>query len=422
MSHVSPPSMTPIPAAERVATLDVLRGFALLGILLMNIEAFVGPLYEGMTGLDPTLTGADRVADALIYIFVQGKFYSLFSLLFGMGFAVMAQRADAAGRPFAGLYFRRSLVLLGIGLVHAFLIWSGDILVWYALLSFFLLAFRPLPQRWLPWLAIAIYLVPVGLMLLMGGLDWFMRLTPERVVEWEKMLAGQDEMIAAMMEGQRHAYGAGTYAEAVGQRASDMGFMLMGLMMLGPVIFGLFLLGMWFVRSGAIIEPERFPRLYTRLRWLALPVGLLAMLVSFAVEPTMEPGAIGLRYSVVFVLNMTANLLMALGYLAWIVRGMQSAAWSARLSVLAPAGRMALTLYLMQSLVCTWIFYGYGLGYFEQLSRAWQVPFVFALFAVQVALSHWWLRRFRFGPMEWVWRSLTYLKAQPMRRTLAHSA
>ncbi len=417
MDKVLPPVLSPVSAVERVTTLDVLRGFALLGILLMNIEGFVGPPFESGTGLNPALAGADRVADALIYIFVQGKFYTLFSLLFGMGFAVMSQRADAAGRSFAGVYFRRSFVLLGIGIVHALFIWSGDILVAYALLSFFLLAFREVPQRWLPWLAGLIYLAPAGLMLLLGGVEWLMQLSPETAATWNQAMAEQGGMVTAMIDAQRQAFGAGTYLEAVAQRGSDFGMGLMNLMLFGPIIFGLFLLGMWFVRSGAILEPTRFPRLYARLRWVALPVGLLVMLTSFWLEPTTDPSVISMRYSAVFALNLMANILMSLGYLAWIVQGMQSSTWSVRLSVLAPAGRMALTLYLMQSLVCTWIFYGYGLGYFEQLSRAWQVPFVFALFAVQVALSHWWLRHFRFGPMEWVWRSLTYLKAQPMRRT-----
>jgi uncharacterized protein len=116
---------------------------------------------------------------------------------------------------------------------------------------------------------------------------------------------------------------------------------------------------------------------------------------------------------------MFGGALMCLGYMAWIVRGMQSPAWAPRLAWVAPAGRMALTNYLMQSIVCTLVFYGYGLGYFQQLPRAWQVPFVFALFGMQVILSRWWLQRFRFGPMEWVWRSLTYLTPQPMRLQVA---
>ena len=164
-------TLGPIEGTARIEAMDVLRGFALLGILLMNLEAFVGPLLGSVTGLDPRLTGADAWVDALIFIFVQGKFYTLFSLLFGMGFAVMMQRASASGRPFVGLYLRRTLVLLAIGLVHALLIWSGDILVTYALIAFVLLAFfRNTPQSRLPKWGVFWALFPALLMIFFGML------------------------------------------------------------------------------------------------------------------------------------------------------------------------------------------------------------------------------------------------------------
>ena len=139
------------------------------------------------------------------------------------------------------------------------------------------------------------------------------------------------------------------------------------------------------------------------------------MLVSFRLMPTHDFGRMDVVWGLATGLLLVGGALMSLGYLAWIVRGLQSSIWAPKLGLLAPAGRMALTNYLSQSLVCTLIFYGYGLGYFEQLPRAWQVPFVLAFFAVQVALSHWWLARFRYGPAEWVWRTVTYGRRPGMR-------
>ncbi|WP_425513259.1 DUF418 domain-containing protein, partial [Xanthomonas fragariae] len=161
--------LLPIATTERIFVLDVLRGFALLGILLMNIEAFVGPLDLASTGVEPHWHGADRIADALVYVLVQGKFHTLFSLLFGMGFAVMAQRAEQAGRAFFGMYLRRTAGLLVIGLAHALLIWSGDILVAYALLALLLLTARTVPTVTLPWFAALVYLCAPGLILLYGA-------------------------------------------------------------------------------------------------------------------------------------------------------------------------------------------------------------------------------------------------------------
>jgi uncharacterized protein len=408
--------MGPVPASERIEAMDVLRGFALLGILLMNIEAMVGPLNSAMTGLDPTMTGADRWVDATVYALVQGKFYTLFSLLFGMGFAVMMRRADAAGRPFAPIYLRRTLGLLVIGTVHMLAIWSGDILMVYALLSPVLLwGFRRKATEKLPRWAIGLYLVPVVLIFLFGALASLASLDPQAAVEAAKQETAQLADMARMVAAQRAAYGGGDYLAAIAQRWNDMLAVLGMVFFFGWQVLGMFVLGLWFVRSGAIERPREFPRLYSRLRFVALPVGLAMMLASLALDPTFD-GRMDLRVGTAAALAWSASLLMCLGYVAWIVRALQSPLWGERLAVFAPAGRMALTNYLAQSLIGTLVFYGYGLGWFEQLPRAWQVPFVFAVFVLQVAWSRWWLARFRYGPAEWLWRTFTYGGLAPLRR------
>ncbi|MBD9436482.1 DUF418 domain-containing protein [Pseudoxanthomonas sp. PXM03] len=404
-------NLAPIAVAERIEAMDVLRGFALLGILLMNMEGFVGPVMASGTGLDPTLAGIDRIVDLLVYVLVQGKFYTLFSLLFGMGFAVMSQRAELAGRPFAGVYWRRGLVLLAFGVIHALFIWAGDILMMYALCSFLLLAFRPMPYRWYVGLGLVAYAMPIGFMFLMGGMGSLL----DGTAGWDKAMAEIGTQMRALIDSERIAYGSGSYADATWQRLKSTGMALSNITMFGFIAFGLFLLGAWFVRSGAIARPGEFPRMYATLRWVAWPLGLLSMLGSVALEPTMDFATFNLRVSTAFTLQMLANLLMCLGYVAWVMRALASAPWQRPLVWLAPAGRMALTNYLTQSLVCTWIFYGYGLGYFEQLPRAWQPVFAVVLFGLQVALSRLWLSRFRFGPVEWLWRSLTYAELQPLR-------
>lgn len=413
-----PASLAPVTGADRIQALDVVRGFALLGILLMNIEGMAGPLMASMTGLDPQLAGADRWVDGAIYLLVQGKFYPLFSMLFGMGFAVMLMRAEAAERPFFGLYLRRVLALLAIGLAHALLVWSGDILVTYAQVGFVLLLFfRRTPRSRLPKWGIALMLVPAVLMLLFGLLGSAMQAAPgESRADFEQGLAEQSERIAAQVEAQRQAYGAGSFAEATAQRLDDFTSMMGFIVIYGAFILGLFLLGAWFARSGAIARPDEHARLHARLRWVALPVGLAMVLASFWLEPTMDFGRMDLRASIAQVLQMLGGVAMALGYLAWVVRGLQSPATAGWLLALAPAGRMALTNYLLQSLVMTTIFFGYGLGFFGQLPRAWQPLVVVAFFAGQVALSHWWMARFRFGPAEWLWRAATYARLPPMRR------
>lgn len=402
--------LLPIAATERIAVLDVLRGFALLGILLMNIEGFVGPLDLAVTGVDPHWHGLDRVVDALTYVFVQGKFYTLFSLLFGMGFAVMAQRAQQAQRPFLGMYLRRSAGLLVIGLAHAVLLWSGDVLVTYALLALLLLATRSVPTTTLPWFAVFVYLCAPGLILLYGAVGALAQADPAAAAEWNVAMREVAQQAVANVQAQRTALGSGTYVQATVQRWHDLREALSALTINGPAMLGMFLLGGWFVRSGAIAAPERFVRLFGWLRYGVLPLGLALMLVSYRLEPWMDPARLDLRLSLAFALALLGGAMMCLGYAAWVMR------FAAQLRWLAPAGRMALSNYLLQSLLCTSIFYGYGLGYFEQLPRAWQPPFALLVFAVQVGLSHLWLRWFRFGPVEWLWRCVTYLQVPPLRR------
>ena len=401
MSATITGNLSPIAVTERIEAMDVLRGFALLGILLMNIEALSGPLDLAFTGIDAHWQGIDYWADAFVYVFVQGKFFTLFSLLFGAGFAVMAQRAEAAGRPFTPFYLRRSAGLLLIGLCHALLVWSGDILVMYALVSLPLLACREAPRSWLPWMGVTVYLGGVAMMLLVGAM-----VSMASAEDVRKMLTDAQQSIDL----QRLVYGQGSWMQANAQRLSEFGTSMGAMLITGPEVLGMFLIGSWFAGSGALATPDRFPRLYAVLRWGALPFGLLVTLLGVAWKPYLAPGAYDLPVTAAMALVTIGGLPMCLGYLAWIVH------WRARLGWLAPVGRMALTHYLGQSLLCTWLFYHYGLGAFETMPRSVQLMFALLLFTVQVGISHVWLRRFRFGPMEWLWRAMTYRQWPPMRR------
>lgn len=411
------PLPTPVAPAERIDSLDILRGVALFGILLMNIESFAGPMLIGVTGVDPALQGAGRAVDTAIYLLVQGKFYVIFSLLFGMGFALMHQRAQAAGRmaeaAFLPLYLRRLAALLAIGLAHALLVWSGDILVTYALVALpMALLLRDVPTRLLPWLAVALLAVAPAIIFGLGLLGWLSLQVPEAAEPMRAELAKQAAEVQALIASERAAYGPdGSWLQGVAHRAQELAFLAYNLLVVFWQVLGLFLLGAWYVRSGAIRDPQGWPRFHAAMRWAALPLGAAAMWVSYAILPTVPFDRMDLQTGTASALQLAAGALMGLGYVSWMLRMLPALRWA------APAGRMALTNYLMQSVVCTLVFYGYGLGYFEQLPRAWQPAFVLALFLAQVLLSHAWLARFRFGPMEWLWRGVTYGRLPALRRS-----
>ena len=192
--------------------------------------------------------------------------------------------------------------------------------------------------------------------------------------------------------------------------------------LLVPMVLGMFLVGAWLVRSGAMADPAAHRRLFVRLALWGGVLGLAVTLWSIAIDPdpTMDPAAPAAAPMVAMALHMLGSPLLALAYIGLVVLAWPSGArW---LGVLAPAGRMALTNYLLQSLVGTLLFYGYGLGLWGDVSRAGQTLIVVVVFSLQVVASRWWLERFRFGPVEWLWRAFTYLQRPAMRRPAAVSA
>ena len=377
----------------RIAWLDAVRGFALLGILLMNLEAFTGPYLQAMSGIDPALSGLDRLADAFVYVFVQGKFWTLFSLLFGVGFALMQDGAHRARADFGLIYSRRLMALAVFGLAHALLLWEGDILFTYALAGAVLLwrvRAGAVPRLWR---IVAVYAAPLLLIALLGLLD-----------------AGpaEPQALADAIAREVEIQGAGSYAEVAVWRLEKFAQGLGGLVVLLPMAVAMFALGVRLHRSGFTQPPERSTRA-DALRALALfAAGLALTLAGVAVSPSVDPLRIDVRSAAVGILNLLGAPLMCLGYffaLRWLWGRAGGRRWLARF---APAGRMALSNYLGQSLLCTLLFYGYGAGLFGQLPRAWQIPFALAVFAAQLAFSRWWLARFDMGPMEHLWRRLTY--------------
>jgi uncharacterized protein len=399
----SDPHPGPISGTQRIGLLDVLRGFALLGILLANIEVFAGLIFQ--LPETRTWTGADRMAAFVVDVLVHEKFYSIFSLLFGIGFSIIMRRTLERGAAFAPLFRRRLWLLLGIGLVHAILIWAGDILVLYAVLGFVLLLFRERSQRTiLAWCA-ALLASPVlvyFLFLVAGMPDPFT--SPPRVVE------GPD--IAEMIFG---AFRSGGYDDVVAANALMYagGWIRYFIFIRIPKVLGMFLLGLWLDRRGLLRDVAAHRGLLRRVVLIGLLVGIPA---NTAVAYLNMRGAylpfspLGLVQTALAVVGVPA---LALGYVAAIALLFQRPETRRVLLVLAPAGRMALTTYLSQSVLGVVLFYGIGFGLWQRLAPMTVYGIAFAIYAAQLVVSRLWMKRFAYGPVEWLWRRLTY------RRSLA---
>ena len=583
----------PIAAAQRIEALDVVRGFALLGIFLMNIEFFNRTTASMNEGMPRGLTGADWLASWFVSYFVQGKFWTIFSLLFGMGFAVMMLRAEQAERDFIRVYLRRILALAVFGAAHYIFLWDGDILFTYAvaalmlmvalhgktkpiliaigitialgfipdldnffavaagiavsgmmalylrsekrirvfghavpLFSFLLLSigllasgagavlwFLPdspteprlqltvlgplaLVAGWLSWkyfepaekrgvrLGVSLYLFAAIAMTLGGSVQYFVpdpdiqvaaarhdaadvgpsrgpaqgesgaasaegkavagadavagaqgdaSATPsaaargdedggkkqkktreeraaERKAEREKRLA---EYRAENAEELR-VYTKGSYWETVDLRARR--FIEKAARDFGTsfLVIGIFLLGVWFVRSGVIEHASAHLPFFRKLAFYGLPVGIGIGLLSSMIAMSHTPGVRTDGWGIARGLLLLGNLAACLGYVGMVVLMLQGKTVFSRIAVLGPPGRMALTNYLMQSLICAIYFHGYALGHWG-MPRAQQLLFVLAVYIAQIAFSHWWLARFRYGPMEWFWRGFTYRQIPAFR-------
>jgi uncharacterized protein len=419
--------LAPVAAAERFPALDVVRGFALLGIFLMNVEFFWRPMQDiSQPGIDPDMAGAAWWADALVFFFVQNKFWTLFSLLFGMGFAVMIDRARKAGRPFVPAYLRRSLALMGIGAVHAMVIWSGDILLTYSIGALLLLAARavrraivgrdapPMPAGTLFKWGAALYGTMLAIMLAAGLYGSF---SPPPSAEHAAESADMRAEMQAERDEAARIYATGTFREAVGQRVVDTGEQMGGsLVIFLPLLLGVFTMGVGVLRSGVVEDPRAHRDLLVAARNVGLPVGFAIMALSTWLGTGMMFHRFGFPEALQAASYLAAGPILALAYGATVTLALDGPAGGWLRNWLGPAGRMALTNYLTQSVVGTLVFYGYGLGWFGKMDRQWQVAFVFGVFALQLVLSRAWLAVFRFGPAEWLWRALTYLQLPPIRR------
>ena len=523
-------TLAPVAPDQRIQDLDVVRGFALIGIMLMNVEFFNRTTHGIMEGMPPGLRGLDWAASWFIAYFVQGKFWTIFSLLFGMGFAVMLMRAERAGRDFLWPYLRRIGALAVFGAAHYIFLWDGDILFSYALAAGVLLILLCAK-----WKHILIALVPLAAVGFIPGLDavWGMAATLQSIAvnslylrsefrvrlrganlplfSFIQLVLGSIGVIAAVVlwllpdgpkeprvpvtmvsigmlvvgilaakfhdpvelrglrlgvatyvfvcvmmtvggavqylapnpppaaaadqkaraaaaerldrlanrqadkRNEASVFSQGSYLGTVELRARkfplkvarDAGFAI--------VLVAMFLLGVWFVRSGVMEDAQAHLPLFRKLVLFGIPIGVgLGLLGSFiAISST--PGIDRDGFMAARGLAMLGNLPACLGYVGMAVLMLHSKSVFAGIRVLAPFGRMALTHYLVQSVICSLYFYGYGLGHWG-MARSWQVVFVGVVLASQIAFSHWWLARYRFGPMEWLWRGFTYRETPVMRR------
>ncbi len=447
----APPA--PVGDRERFATLDVLRGVAVLGILLVNVQFFAFTFAEASQWQWDQFAGLDKLSRAFVNFFAFGKFITIFSILFGMGLALQSERARRAVRPFAGLYTRRLVFLLLFGLIHGILFWYGDILSLYAVIGFVALLCRNVRPAALLITAAILLFIPIlglgGCALRDPGADW------GNPWAWDQLgaeisdasqpitddpsttapatpssapasrpaasdTARINARIAELMEflgDEERIYRSGTWTEMLAIRSF---YYLVILIPTYALLFSwrtvaLFFLGMVFIRAGLFDDTDRRRPVYRRMLLVGLLIGVPLQALSLAIQMGGDKRAVMVFAQ--FAIDSFATLALALAYTGGLALICLRPAWVARLRPVAAVGRMALTNYLSHTLICVFIFYSFGLGLFGTVSHPKALLIVAGIYAAQLILSPIWLRRFHFGPFEWLWRSLTYWRLQPFVRT-----
>jgi uncharacterized protein len=533
-------ALTPVADSERIASLDVVRGFALIGILTMNVEYFNRTIASLGSGMQSGLSGANYWVSFFVQYFVVGKFWTIFSLLFGMGFAIMLTRAERAGRPFLLPYMRRIAALAVFGALHHLFLFAGDILVSYAVAATALLIVLYGRARWtvagivlcigagfipgMKWMfgiagalafwgaaalwlrgnrrlarfghrpVIGVVLLAVGVIaLIAGAAAWFIAAVP-REARFGLPLAGIALTVLGYLTMRFHAdlparpwrlgvgiycfmffmmtgTGAvayffpeaplaanatteqvkqrkeadaerakarkerverieketvvtkkGSYASVVALRFDQFIEHMPGEAGFASILIGMFLIGVWFVRAGIMERAREHLPLFRKLALYGIPIGVGLGLVGAAIATHAIPGSRGADgWQLASGLQILGNLPASIGYVSLVILMLHSASPFNRIGLLAPFGRMALTNYLMQSLVASTFFFGYGFGYWG-ISRVDQMFFVALLAVLQIVFSHLWLAQFRYGPVEWLWRAVTYWTLPPMRIKPASAA
>ena len=456
--------LTATPGKDRIVELDLMRGFALFGILLVNMQFFGFPFYTAVSELNPLNNSLDPAASALLGIVFEGKFITLFSFMFGLGFWIFVSRARAKGRTAGPLFLRRLFILGLIGAAHAFLFWAGDILLFYALLGLVMMLFLNRTDKTLKvWIVLLPVLHILFIVAFVGVFSIGMSV-PEAA---ESITESMDEArleLEAMAASAMEIYRTGTFAEMMEIRRQELGFAYQGFILGGVGLFYLlavFLAGMYAGRAGWFTGiAERLPALRRRVPWMLL-FGFACAITGFMLMSGADlimPGWHMPLYIFLFIVGtpaLTASyvILLLSAYhrfgkkerahagsgesgaagndLTDPVNGSGSTETSAhdasyssgdRLGrgwfwpALRDTGRMSLTVYLTQSLVMTTIFYGYGLGLYGSMPVWMMIPVAVVFFAVQMVLARLWMERFTMGPVEWLWRAATYGRFTPLKK------
>jgi uncharacterized protein len=397
-------TFTPIDPKQRIEILDILRGFALLGIIFNNMQYLSGYAFTPFDTLKQIINfQLNEDVYHFLDIIITAKFYTLFSFLFATGFYIQLSRHKEESTDFLKIYRRRLFILLTIGAVHG-LIWFGDILFSYAIMGFILILFRNVDSKILLRWSICILLLPflIDLALLpffqTSATMSFNTTQPMVHVHYPDMTP---ETVINIFQN-------GSVAEIFLLNFHNLIWINMGHFPSGQILtlFGIFLLGYYLASTGFFTEKSKPILLFI----ISLIAGLLATLSARILGGSLYRWPPTLPNILFKFLLLTGQICMCIAYIIFIYKIVQTSVGKRIMKYLIPMGRMALSNYLFQTIIMIIIFYNFGFNLFGRIGLIQTMGIAILILAIQIISSNIWLRHFRFGPFEWLWRSLTYKK------------
>jgi uncharacterized protein len=392
---------SPTSTENRIHSLDILRGFAILGILLMNIQSFamIDSAYINPLAFK-YFTGYNKIIWMATHIFADQKFINIFSILFGAGVILFSANSGKKGNNTTKLYYRRIGFLLLFGLLHAYLFWHYDILVTYTLCGFWVFLLRKKSPNTLMIIGSILFIIPLLFYLATGfSIDYMNKEDLKKIMEtWLPDPNALNNYISTYR---------GSWINQMKLRVPHA-FMFHTsflLVFMGWKVSGLMLIGMALFKNG-VLSNQKSKNFYKTLAVIGLLTGMTLTTVGI-VKNFQHNWAMEFSMFFGYLFNYVGSLFTSLGYISIIVL-LSNKKFMAFL--FQKTGRMAFTNYLFQTFICTTIFYGHGFGLFGKVDRLEQLLFVLSIWVLLIAFSNLWLKHFKYGPFEWLWRMLTYKK------------
>ncbi len=409
-------TIAPYRGAERIVILDFLRGIAIFGILIVNMSFFNSPFFTQSGGFTLWDDIPNQISRMFIWFFFEGKFYPLFAVLFGIGFYFFMQKAENSLRPVLFRYRMRLLYLLLFGMLHVLLLWYADILIIYALFGFVMTWFRNRSNKTLIVWAAIFLVFPIILIGALVGLLELVKLIPEAAQEMEAGFHAQQQYIKEMIEKAIVVYSEGSFYEIFRMRLFEYSYVVYGIIFAFPNIVSLFLVGLYIGRKKLFNDLSSGLKSLRKVFFWCLPIALVFNTIYAYYASTGSFIMPDWDQFMMVTGTMIGGTSMMFVYLYVLTYLFHKGIFGKLANVISKVGRMAFTNYLTQSIICTTIFFSYGLGLYGQVNYWQGILLSIAIYIVQVVWSHYWLKYYKFGPFEWLWRTLTYAKRQPMKR------